>query len=71
MHQVKIFKGLESDLAALERQINGWIATEAVQVINIFGNIAPQSQPPNEKGAALASGAFAASDVLDIVHYSK
>ena len=41
MHQVKIFRGVENEVAALEKQINAWLAAEAVKVINIIGNISP------------------------------
>lgn len=70
MHQVKIFKGLESDLAGLERQINGWMASEGVRVINIIGNVAPQSPPP-EKAGSINLSPFPPSDILIIVHYDK
>ena len=70
MHQVKIFKGSESDLAALERQINSWLAVENVRVVHMTGNIAPQSPPPPEKGA-LNISAYPPSDVLIILQYEK
>ena len=69
MHQIKIFKGLESELSALEKQINEWLAQGNPRVINIFGNISPQSVPVEDKNTALGKGAFAPSDVLLIVHY--
>jgi len=70
VHQVKIFKGLESELAALEKQINGWLAGEAIRVVNIIGNMAPQSPPP-EKAGSLNQAPYPPSDVLIIVHYEK
>lgn len=70
VHQVKIFKSIESEAAALERQINSWLATENVRVINITGNIAPQSARPDDKSGAIG-GPWAPSDVLIIVHYEK
>lgn len=70
MQQVKMFKGSESDLPALEKQINTWLAGAAVRVINMIGNIAPQSPPPPEKGS-LGLSSFPPSDVLVIIHYEK
>ena len=43
MQQVKLFKGREDELATLEHQVNLWIAEHQAKVINIVGNIAPQS----------------------------
>jgi len=71
-HQVKIFKGLETDLKALEDEINRWIRGTKVNVINIIGNIAPQSVVPAPAGEAkrnLSRPGFAASDVMLIVVY--
>lgn len=70
MHQVKMFKGSESDLGGLEKQINTWLAGENVRVINMSGNIAPQSPPPPDKGA-LNISAYPPSDVLVIIQYEK
>ena len=70
MHQVKMFKGSESDLGGLEKQINTWLAGENVRVIHLSGNIAPQSPPPPEKGA-LNITAYPPSDVLVIIQYEK
>jgi hypothetical protein len=71
MHQVKIFKGIENDTAALEKQINSWLAGEAVRVINIFGNIAPQTPPPPANAGSISQGAWPPSDILVIVHYER
>ena len=40
MQQVKIFKSIESELVALEEEINEWLSTSGAKVINITGNIA-------------------------------
>ena len=69
VQQVKIFKGLESDVPALEAEINAWIHQSGIKVLSITGNIAPQSQPPGDKkGPSLQSGP-AASDVVLVVLY--
>ena len=63
MQRVKIFKSIESELSSLEAQINNWIAEDNITVINIFGNIAPQS--PSGPGM----GTLSSSDVLVVVLY--
>jgi hypothetical protein len=70
VHQVKIFKSLESDLPALEKQINGWLAGEGIRVVNIIGNLAPQSPPPESAGS-INQAPYPPSDVLIIVHYDR
>jgi len=65
MQQVKIFKSIESELSGLEEEINSWIAKENANVLNIFGNIAPQS--PSSAGM----GSFSSSDILIVVLYEK
>lgn len=71
MHQIKIFKGLESDLASLEADVNAWLASSGVMVVQIAGNIAPQSAlADGGRSPGLPSGAYLPSDVLLIVHYS-
>ena len=70
MQQIKIFKSLESDVAALEDEINTWIRESGVKIVAITGNIAPQTLV-GDKGGSLGKGAFASSDVFIIVTYVK
>ena len=63
--QIKIFKGIESELTELENRVNNWIKGANVRVAQIFGNIAPQSfshQDPSSMGRG-----YTPSDVLVIV----
>lgn len=68
MHQVKIFKGLESNLPALEKEMNTWLAEAHVRVVQIFGNLASASGDRNEQNS-LAAYPYVASDVLLVVVY--
>lgn len=68
MHQVKFFKGIESDLSGLEKEMNTWLAQSAVKVIQIFGNLAATSGERNESNS-LAAYPYVASDVLLVVVY--
>ena len=63
MQQIKIFKSIESELGSLEAEINDWISEESVRIVEIFGNIAPQS--PSTPGM----GSFSSSDVLVVILY--
>lgn len=63
MRQVKLFKGVEMELSALEAEINAWIREHGATVHQISGNISPQSHA--HPGQDRLSG----SDVLIIVEY--
>ncbi len=65
MQQIKIFKSIESELGSLEGEINDWISEESVRIVEIFGNIAPQS--PSTPGM----GSFSSSDVLVVILYER
>lgn len=68
MQQLKLFKGIETELRELEHEVNGWIRQNKVRVVSIQANIAPQSMQPEAK-AGLGSTTFSASDVLVTVVY--
>ena len=70
MHQVKIFKGLESNLPALEKEVNDWLADSGAHVHQIFGNLAAQSGHRTEDNS-LKAYPYLASDVLLVVVYGK
>lgn len=69
MHQIKIFKGVETDLQSLEREVNAWLAEKGVEVLQVTGNIAPQTTPKDPHTQGLTKGSFAPSDVLLVVLY--
>jgi len=74
MQQVKIFTNLEDNTQDLENEINKWIAESGAKVLQITGNIAPQSVIPTEESRKLTSAGsrrFAPSDVVVIVLYEK
>jgi len=70
MYQIKIFKGLESNLAGLEKEVNTWLAETNSRVVQVFGNMAPLSGERNE-GNSLSAYPYVASDVLMVVLYEK
>lgn len=63
MRQVKLFKGIESEASALEREVNAWIRENKVDVVRIAASIAPQSAGPAAKDR------FTPSDLLIMVDY--
>ena len=67
MQQIKIFKSIESNVSDLERDINAWLKESGARVVNVFGNIAPQTISDPEK--ARGSRGFSASDVLIALLY--
>lgn len=73
MPQIKFFKGLESDLPGLERKINTWMMEPGIRIINVFGNLAPQTTPPAPKpaGTLVTQSGYGDSDVLIAVLYEK
>ncbi|MDA1274624.1 MAG: hypothetical protein O2960_11320 [Verrucomicrobia bacterium] len=71
MHQIKIFKALETETPRIEDQVNSWLAESKVRVINMFGNISPQTTSPDSNAMAISRGAFPPSDVMLVVLYEK
>ena len=71
MQQIKIFKGIENDLASLEADINAWLVESDADVIHIFGNIAPQSGSADARSPGLSHSEFPPSDIMLVVHYRK
>lgn len=75
MQQVKIFNGEEGRTQELEREINAWLKESKARVVQIFGNMSPNSvmYAPKERplpGAEQgATRRFAASDVFIVVLY--
>ena len=71
MQQVKIFKGIEHELAALEDEINTWLVESQADVLQIVGNIAPQTHSSKPSASGLTQGEFPPSDVMVIVLYKR
>lgn len=69
--QIKIFKGVENEAAELEREVNQWLASFGGKVLNVVGNIAPQSVDVARGEPGLSKSGFPPSDLLLIVIYEK
>lgn len=65
MQKIKIFKSIESELGALEKEINSWLAESKSKIISMTGNIAAQAPRTSHVGS------FSGSDVLLIVLYEE
>jgi hypothetical protein len=71
VQQLKIFKGIENGLSDLEREINTWIVESQAEVLQIVGNIAPQTASPKPSATGLTQGDFPPSDVIVFVLYKR
>jgi len=69
VQQVKIFKSLESDIRALEKDVNQWIRQSGAEVLSVTGNIAPQSDSPGTTARGIGQSCYPPSDVVLIVLY--
>jgi hypothetical protein len=65
---IKLFVGVETNLGDLESKINAWIRESGAEVVNIFGNIAPQTQT-KEAFTGGPERRFAGSDIMLAVVY--
>ncbi len=68
MHQIKLFKGIEGALSELEAEVNEFLKSVQGEVINISGNIAPQSNTSTGETRGLGTG-LPPSDVIVVIHY--
>ena len=69
--QIKIFKGHESETSTIEHEVNEWLANNPVKVVQIIGNVAPQTQVPETAKNSLSRTAHPPSDVLLVILYEK
>lgn len=69
MQQMKIFKGVENDLTALEGEVNAWLRQSGARVVGMTGNIAPQTVTPETKGGGAGRSYYPPSDVILVVLY--
>lgn len=71
MQQIKIFKGIEHELKSLEDEVNAWLVESEVEVLQIVGNLAPQTPSSKREASGLTQGEFPPSDVFLIVLYKR
>lgn len=75
MHQIKLFSGTEDQMGNLERDVNEWLRTSGARIVNVFGNMSPQSMLSAEArqkiSAESGSRRFAPSDVFMCIVYEK
>ncbi|MHC4947560.1 MAG: hypothetical protein ACYTG1_04775 [Planctomycetota bacterium] len=65
--QVKFFKGVESEATKLETEVNEWLVSSGAHVIQISGNIAPQTVASGK--AAPAGRSYTPSDLFVAILY--
>ena len=71
MHQIKIFKGLEDDATTIEHDVNEWLQKDKIKVVQIFGNVAPQTLAAEAVSNTLSRTTHPPSDILLVVLYEK
>ena len=71
MHQIKIFKGLEDDASTIEHDVNEWLEKDKVKVVQIFGNVAPQTLAAETVSNTLSRTNHPPSDILLVILYEK
>lgn len=71
VHQIKIFKGLEDDASTIEHDVNEWLEKDKVKVIQIFGNVAPQTLATEAVKNTLSRTNHPPSDILLVILYEK
>ena len=68
MQQIKLFRSIESDIPALEAEINDWLKESGARVVQMTGNIAPQTVTAAHRENRIGEG-HVPSDVLVVVLY--
>ncbi len=69
MPKIKLFVDIESNIENMETRINDWITGSNAKVINVFGNIAPQTVTGDAKATATGGRRFSSSDVFVAIVY--
>ena len=67
MQKIKIFKNIESEIVTLEEEINEWLSESGAKVIQMTGNIAPQTPATTGMGGS----SFSSSDGLILIIYES
>ena len=75
MHQIQIFIGKEDEPARLTKEVNDWLASSNAKVVNIFGNLSPQTVAEKADATRTISDSggrrYAPSDIMLVVVYQK
>ena len=71
MQQIKLFVDIESNIESMEERINRWLTESNARIVNVFGNIAPQTVTPEAKSSALGERKFSSSDVFVAIVYEQ
>jgi hypothetical protein len=75
MQQIRIFIGKEDAPDTMAKEVNGWLASSKVKVVNVFGNMTPQTIIDKGEGnRIMAEGGgrrYAPSDIMLVVVYEQ
>ena len=68
MHQIRLFKGVETEIRDMEKEINHWLKDSKARVVHLASNISPQSSD-SPTLAGPKSRQFAPSDLFVAIVY--
>lgn len=66
-HQIKFFKTVENELSSMEADINSWLKQSNAKVVQVVGNIAPQTL--GREAGGTGDRRYAPSDVMVAIVY--
>jgi hypothetical protein len=69
VHQIRLFKHVETEIRDMEKEINDWLKKTNARVVQVCGNIAPQSAKDNSPSGSSGRKQFGASDLFVAVVY--
>lgn len=68
VHQIRLFKGVETEIRDMEKEINSWLKESKARIVQMSANIAPQTNEPAPTGVA-KSRQYAPSDLFVALVY--
>lgn len=71
MQQIKLFVGPESEVGSMEENVNAWLREHDVEIVQVFGNIAPQTPAYLATKVEQTGRRFHPSDVFLAIVYRK
>jgi len=73
MAKIKVFTGVENDVAEFEDRVNGWLSErgDGLRIIQMCGNIAPQTLARHAATSQTTGRSFNPSDLFVMFLYEQ
>ena len=76
MHQIRIFIGKEDEASRLTKEVNDWLASSQAKIVNVFGNLSPQTVTEKSSDSVRTLGdnggrRYAPSDIMMVVVFEQ